>query len=182
MFANAGEALSSSAASSVKRQRTLSKEEHAASHLKNYRRSELSTFRHRRNFGDATITAVFEFCSAMMSRVRAEIKKRANALETVSFAEMISSTFEIANIVTTTHLDKKSRASKLPSIEHQKRALGVRTTMHTCCDGHKVNSEICDYCYDQPARGSCSIQRFLHLNFNILADLLREKTPFNGTM
>lgn len=182
---DAADLISPDADQCVKRQRTISsKEEQFASNLKHYKLSTISTFRHRRNLGDATVTAVTEFCSGMLSRVRAELERRAtammNAFTSISFADMISSIFEIANSVTTTYMDKKARTEKLPSIEPQKRLLGIRKTTHTCSDGRKVHSEIHDYCYDQPA--DLTVQRFLRLNPDILADLLREEAPFNGTI
>lgn len=100
-------ACDSSLFASVKRQRTHSEEEHFKNNLEHYRMSSISNFRHRRNLGDATIKAVTEFCSGMLSRVRAEIDRRVKALATTTFADIVASIFEAANTVTSTYKDKK---------------------------------------------------------------------------
>ena len=168
-------------ATATKRQRTISREKQFEGNLETYRVSSLSTFRHRRNLGDATITAVKEFCCGMLTRVRAEIERRVTALNVTGvFADIVASVFEVANKVTSNFVDKKARASKLPFIKPQQRLLGVRKTTHTCSDGRKVETEVSDYCYDQSI--TATIQRFLRLNPDILQDVLREEVPYNGTV
>eukprot|EP00965_Chrysotila_dentata_P103043 3402038-Pleurochrysis_carterae.AAC.1 len=112
--------------------------------------TSISNFRQRRNLDDATVTAVTEFCSGMLSRVRAVIERRIKALASTIFANIVASIFEVANRVTSIYMDKKDRESKVPFIKPQRRLMGVRKLTHICFDGRKVESEVHDYCYDQP--------------------------------
>eukprot|EP00965_Chrysotila_dentata_P072694 2402655-Pleurochrysis_carterae.AAC.7 len=48
--------------------------------------TSISNFRHRRNLGDPTVTAVTEFCLGMLTRVRAEIERRIKVLALIIFA------------------------------------------------------------------------------------------------
>eukprot|EP00965_Chrysotila_dentata_P058169 1928795-Pleurochrysis_carterae.AAC.1 len=124
--------------------------------------SSISSFRHRRNLGDATIKAALA--------------------STTFFADIVASTFEAANTVTSIYnQDRKARTSILPFSQPQRRLLGIRKVKHTCSDGRKVESEVYDYCFDQPMH-QATIQRFLRLNPEILADPLREEVAFDGTV
>eukprot|EP00965_Chrysotila_dentata_P107206 3542117-Pleurochrysis_carterae.AAC.1 len=58
--ASSGSSACDSSLASVKRQRTHSEEEQFKTNLEHYRMSSISSFRHRRNLGDATIKAVTE--------------------------------------------------------------------------------------------------------------------------